>query len=373
MLIRVRACRFCGPFLPTLFLFVSGCANVTFSLQDGMKVPTPEAQYRAYGASITYGATLKDPARQAYPSLVAAHQHMSFANNAISGDQACDVLPRQVFPNKDLSSLEAPPVYSLLIGANDADLKGPGDYEAVYRLCHMAVITWLGLPVERKVVAGAKEFIASGPGVLDRSNPWTAWTTEGKGARVAATISTLDVGPIYAWVVIDDSSPASFGYSLDGETVGLRTSQTSPRIATNNGTGKSIAVLRFPRVSPGIHTVVLTQTNDGASGVSVLGIGAPGRDAAGLPAVLVGTITYQRHGAGGGGCVPGNESPCLEYNRIIESDVDTLAADGLNVRLFDTRKYMYATAAEMNDDIHPNQLGQLELSHAVEAVWPGID
>jgi lysophospholipase L1-like esterase len=59
----------------------------------------------------------------------------------------------------------------------------------------------------------------------------------------------------------------------------------------------------------------------------------------------------------------------LEYIRDIDADVRQFSADGLDVRLFDTRMYMFGTAAEMNDTLHPNALGQIELSHAVEASW----
>jgi hypothetical protein len=43
--------------------------------------------------------------------------------------------------------------------------------------------------------------------------------------------------------------------------------------------------------------------------------------------------------------------------------------DGLDVRLFDTRKFMLASSTEMNDATHPNVLGQTELSESVEASW----
>ena len=57
------------------------------------------------------------------------------------------------------------------------------------------------------------------------------------------------------------------------------------------------------------------------------------------------------------------------YIDDIVADVNLLAADGLNVRLFDTRAFMFGTPLEMNDPVHPNEYGQFELSHAVEAVW----
>jgi len=59
----------------------------------------------------------------------------------------------------------------------------------------------------------------------------------------------------------------------------------------------------------------------------------------------------------------------LEYIQDIEASVNLFSGDGLDVRLFDTRQYMFGTASEMNDSLHPDALGQVELSHSVEASW----
>jgi hypothetical protein len=85
-----------------------------------------------------------------------------------------------------------------------------------------------------------------------------------------------------------------------------------------------------------------------------------------MPTVLVGTLPYQY---GTGQCTVASDEPCLNYTQDVEADINIFLADGLDLRLFDTRKYMFATAAEMDDHYHPNVFGQTELSHAVEAVW----
>jgi hypothetical protein len=86
-----------------------------------------------------------------------------------------------------------------------------------------------------------------------------------------------------------------------------------------------------------------------------------------MPTVLAGTIPYQLNSAGT--CSYWSDEPCLSYILDIEADVKLFSGDGLDVRLFDTRQFMHATASEMNDSAHPNALGQLELSHAVEVSW----
>jgi hypothetical protein len=60
---------------------------------------------------------------------------------------------------------------------------------------------------------------------------------------------------------------------------------------------------------------------------------------------------------------------CQNYILDTEADVTIFSNDGLDVRLFDTRKYMFGSSLEMDDWVHPNELGQFELSHSVEASW----
>jgi hypothetical protein len=219
---------------------LGGCGTVHFN-----SAATSLAKYRAYGDSITYGATLSGLRLQAYPSLVGYAERVTFVNNAKSGDQACDVPARQIFPNLDSPDLQSRPTYSLLIGTNDVDLKGTGAYEAVFALCHLATLTWLGVPVEHKVLATGAAMAASGPGSLDTSNHWNAWTTGGLGASVQFKITTTAPGPIYAWPIIDDAISVEYAYSLDGVQSGIGNTQTRPAIITQNGSTKSLGFIRL--------------------------------------------------------------------------------------------------------------------------------
>ncbi|MGF7180815.1 hypothetical protein [Tunturiibacter psychrotolerans] len=333
-------------------------------------VPTSVAQYRAYGDSITHGFTLDDPATQSYPNLVAKYEHVTLANNALSANQACDVPTLQIFPNQDSPTLATHPTYSLLIGTNDVTFKGVGPYEAVFELCHQATISWFALPAESKVLAGGTVGVTTtGPGAIDTTNNWNSWTTGGLGSTVSFAITTSYAGPIYAWPRIDDDNPATYSYSVDGVVVGTGSVQTTPRIATSAAhTTNSLSFLRLPSVRAGKHVVTFTQTSAGANGVSVVGIGTPtGPSANSLPTVLVGTIPFHIQNPTDPCNFP--KGTCQVYIEDIEADVNLFSADGLNVRLFDTRKYMFGTPAEMNDMLHPNRLGQMELSRSVEALW----
>jgi len=375
LLRMVRASKPVNSALLFVTLISTGCASITTlplipsSVLASLPNPvaTSEAQYRAYGDSITAGATLSS-SEKPYPAFVAEFKNVTYANNAISSDQACDIPIRQIFPNEDFPTLATHPTYTILIGTNDVSQKEIGSYEAVFMLCQQAAISWLAVPTEYKVLATGSGVTTTGTGAIDGSNNWNAWTTGELGSTVSFTITTGQAGPIYAWPRIIDGNPGTYTYSLDGVVVGSSTTQTTPSIATKNGSSNSLGFLRLPSVPAGTHVVTFTQTSSGANGLSVVGIGTPTKRTTDLlPTVLVGTIPYQEPPSP---CASGSSnSPCQAYIQDIEIDVNLFAADGLNVRLFDTRKYMFGTAAEMNDVAHPNEFGQYELSHAVEASW----
>jgi len=359
---RTRNIMIAALMLGFVLLFIWGCASATTILQAG-------TQYQAFGDFITEGAMLTDPARQAYPSLVAGDEKVSFTNHANTGDQACDIAPRQIFAPGVQLAQSPQTTYTVLIGTNDVDVRGPGAYEPIFTQCHLAALAWLALPSVGKTLAGDTGFSATGPGAVDVTSGWSAWTTQGQGATVSFTITTSQPGAIYAWPVADDGSAATYTYALDGATIGSAEAKLSVNIATQNGTTRSLGFLRFANVPAGKHTVTFTQTNAGKDGVSVAAIGSPAA-AAGtqLPQILAGTVPRQQQTGANTGC-QSTDAPCLAYNADIATNVAQLAADGLNVNLFDTRKYLQGTAADMSDAVHPNAQGQKELSQAVTEAW----
>ena len=347
-------------------LFLNGCG---VTLRTAEQTTTDTVRYRAYGDSITYGSTLADPSTEAYPSLVAKTEQVTFVNRGAPGDEACDVPRGEIFKYADSPTLASRPTYSLLIGTNDVDHKGTGAYEAVFLLCHQASISWMGLPLEDKVLATDPRVTTTGGGSLDTTDHWNSWTTAGPGSSVSFPITTTGQGPIYAWPRIDDNNPGTYNYLLDGVMLGSGSTQTTPRISTFNHTINSLGFLRIPAVPPGPHVVTFIQTSPAAKGLSVVGVGAPLASSLGRrPTVLLGTVPPQRKGDTGFACGP-SDAPCEEYTQDIEADAALFAGDGLDVRLFDTHKYLSGTMADMSDALHPNVLGHMELSHAVESVY----
>jgi len=366
-----RCFSFCWKQLlvPGVFCLLAGiCACGGVFQSQTMEAFRRTVRYHALGDSITFGYSLSSPATQAYPVLVASHERIAadhFFNHAIPGDQACDVPTRQIFPAAIQPSSAERNIYSLLIGTNDVNVKGTGEYEQVFKLCHQASIAWLAVP--DKIAATDPSVVTSGAGRMDAAGNWNAWTIGAAGASITFTLTTTQNGPIYAWFRIDDGSTAASRYLLDGVELGSLQAGRSPAIATQNGTTHSLGFLRIPDVAAGTHTLKFMQR--GAAGFSVVAVGAPPAHSEGYrPIVLVGAIPYQMHVGYAGSCTI-SDAPCQQYNADIRADVNLFAADGLDVRLFNPRGFLSGAPVGMSDPVHPNAMGQYEISRAVESAW----
>ena len=328
----------------------------------------PATPYHAYGDSITAGYALADSSKN-YASLLADAEYLDLADRAIPGDQACDVPTRQIFPHADSPALNNDTLYSLLISTNDVDIRGIGPYESVFNLCHQATLAWLALPVEYKILPTDPRFVASGPTQVDDYNNWNALITQGAGAAVNVTFRRKVTGPVYVWYRIGDNNAGAFSYALDGNVLGHLTTATNPTLHTYNGSYDSFALLRIPDVLPGTHSLTITQTSLGTYDVGIVAIGVPPNvPHKGLPRLLVGTTPMQYNGWN----VPCNfpSSPnCAAYIADITSNVNLLAGDGLDIQLFDSRKYMSGTAQDMADGLHPNPTGHREILHSITDIF----
>jgi hypothetical protein len=357
--------------LPILNGYFQSAVSEARSIVPRSNSSNPAKVYHAYGASVAAGYTLKNPSIEAYPAVIAKAEQIELDNYGIPGAQACDMYPKEILKHLDSPTLAShiAYTYTLQVGTNDVNHKGAGAYESTYMRCHQAAIAWLALPLEYKVLANSSGVQTSGPGKLDKSSSGIAWTTAGNGASVSFSINTVHDGPIYAWPLMDNNNRATYTVSLDGKDIESTSVQPNPQMATKFGTTRSLGFLRISGVNAGSHVVKFTQTSSGTDGVSVIGIATPdGPSSDKLPTVLVGSITYQLHGNYGYACNL-TDDPCLQYNKDIQADVDLFAQDGLNVRFFDTRKYLKGASSEMNDPLHPNAFGQQEIAKSAEEVW----
>ena len=352
----------------SILIALSGCSQNNFLASVApVTVSSPATPtYHAYGDSITFGYGLASPSTTSYPAVFALNKNLAASNYAISADEVCDIPTRQIFPNQDNPNTTSQSIATVLIGTNDVGVKGVGSYEAVFNLCHRAALAWLATPAELKIAASSAT--ASGPTHIDTTANYNAVTTDAQNASLTFSFTRGQAGAVYLWYRIVDGSAGTFSWKLDGGSVQLLTTAVSPAIATHNGTTTSLALLRIPAVAAGTHSLVLTQTSSGASGMGIVALGTPlAGGLSGAPRVLAGTVPPQLVGSGEPCAL--DPTPCQAYNSDITANVSLLVGDGLNIQIFTSGKYMSATSADMIDALHPNVLGDQEIAHAVEDVY----
>ncbi|WP_047492736.1 SGNH/GDSL hydrolase family protein [Terriglobus sp. TAA 43] len=343
--------------LTGLLLLCSCGLPPTLIAPNGPLATYPVHAYVAVGDSITYGAYLSSPTTQSYPALIAYSRHWTGNNYAIGGDMACDVFPRQITPNRVAFSPSSGAVYSILIGTNDADTYGIGDYDSIFSNCQLAAITWLATRPEDKLFPGDTSVIPSGACTNSVSNG--AFTCLGPGALDFGSIKTTGA-PLYLWYTVSDaaSSDDTFTVSIDGT---LTTLDVKPRVSLTTGKGStsSIYLLRAP-LSAGLHHVQLTTR---ATNVSILALAS---NRSSKPVVVaVGDIPNQLL------TNPiASVASQLAYTQISRQNVETAISDGLDVRAVNDRDYMLGTSAEMHDQLHPNFQGQVNLAVAFASQLP---
>ena len=348
----------------------SGSGTTTGSGTSTTPILSPlyslDTYYNAYGDSITAGSGLGSPSIEGFPALLSGYTSLSHHDYGIGNSQACDLSATEIFPNLDNPNLARPGLYTLLIGTNDADYRGPGPYEAVFNLCQQASIAWLALPAEDKILATSPIVTSAGATHLE-STDWNALATDAQGATITFPLTLAATGPVYVWYRILDSNLGSFTTSLDGVVIASATTGTDPAIATANGGASSLALLRLPSLSAGSHSLTFTQTSAAAYGLGIVALGIPPvNPPSTMPQVYVGTTPPQL--IGGGAPCDVNPTPCQAYTLDITNNVALLAADHLSVTLFNTGKYMTATPPDMLDPVHPNGTGNLQILHAIEDV-----
>ena len=315
--------------------------------------------YHSFGDSITAGYLLAD-AQDAYPYLIGDDLGFAVLDYAIGGSQACDLAPTQIFPNKENPSIASAMLYSVMIGTNDSARNVAG-YTTDFSECYQAAIAWLAVPSEFKVRANNPSVTTHGGGVLETDNNWDSWTTSSQGSSITFPLTVSSARPLYIWARMIDGDTGAYSYSLDGAVVGNSATGPNLDIRTNNGSSDSLQLLRIPSVPAGSHTITLTQTSSGGT-MRIVGIGVPPDTRQGAPVVLASDIPYSLNTAITG--CSGTATPSLMYMTEIENAVELLNGDALNIAYIPTREYMFGTAAELEDLVHPNAVGHKELSNA---------
>lgn len=353
---------------------VTSSSNTTTPASTSSNLPSSaittssvSSAYHAYGDSITYGYTLSDPAMQAYPVLAGQAAGLTVTDRGNPGDLACDVSGFAILPNDDSPSATSSLRYSLMVGTNDLDYEGTGVHELDYTRCLQGSLAWLAVPSEFKMLVSNTSVTEIGKGQTELRNGVTTRSFSVAGDTLSFHFNISFAAPIYVWYRMAYGNAGAFSWSIDGTAGGTPVSREYTPQISEHGFSSAMALLRIPSVPAGDHVLTLTETISAPAGMSIVGIGvAPPAGQVGLSRVLAGTIPRQLQG--GGSACDLNDAICTQYTADVKAAVALFAGDGLNVHLFDSRAYTTGTTADMNDRLHPNQLGHQEIAHAVEDV-----
>jgi hypothetical protein len=351
-------------------------ATTSQVLQASTHIAEGDSITAGYEAGGVYNVTnLAD----AYSALVAADENAALTVRAIGGQQACDMVTSQTI--KDLSSIDKnSAIYTMIIGTNDAHVKGTGAYEAVYQNCHKAAIAWNAV---------GNKYAANSTNCTD-TGTWAPWnptspalpSLTGEYTITAGSTKSCNLftptGTLYAWVWLQDGATSTYTYSVDGGTAVPMTTATTPTISTQNGGAYGYGLIRVTGLTANAtHTILFIATNAGNNnGVAIAAIGTPpAQGTYGAPRVFVGGVPKQQGDA--------QSAITAQYNADALADVNLLAGDGLSVYFVPVRNYLCTSVvsgvcynsygvADMNPPavdaggFHPNQVGHNDLKQAFE-------
>jgi lysophospholipase L1-like esterase len=317
----------------------SGVSNAAFNTAT---------TFDAFGDSITLGTGASTSALN-YVNLIASRRGWTVTNHGAGGDmvpdQADDVIALTV-GNGSQSTL--------MLGTNDAPTYGTdASKQAAFRLGHLHHAAYLAIPNSRKTFGQAGS----------TSGTWTNDTTYGSGVMkasevVASTHTTTIYGTVaYVAMLQQHTNTSTYSISIDGVSQGTFNSDPGVTITTAHGIAYSPALRRFPGLTEGAHTVVVTVVS-AAVGHKVFVIwtgGNLGSKTKTGPNVWVGNIP--RLSAAEYVTLSSTAAVTATFNGIIRSNVQTLANDGLNVALVDSGSRMDPTTNLDADGIHPNDSG----------------
>jgi hypothetical protein len=316
--------------------------------------------YHAFGDSITVGSGANTNAN-AYAYLLSSDEDSPLTDRGINGEQACDMGDLEVFPNENPATTYNA-LYTMMIGTNDANVKGLGSYEAVFNTCEQAAVAWLAIPSQYKVFGQSASTTETGTWSSDNTyQTGIGIQSTANGSTLAIPITTTGA-PVYIWYRIKDGNGGAFTYNIDGGANISVNAFTSPAIATQNGGTEGVALARIPNVAAGAHTINFTVTSatSVSNFVSILAVGTvPNIVYYQSPKVFVGGVLRQQNDT--------DSAATAAYNADVSTNVSLLAGDGLSVYFVNDRNYVNSTT-DMANFLHPNNTGHRHLADAFEAV-----
>ena len=325
-------------------------------------MPIQQSIYTAYGDSITSGTGASAYFATAYAPLLAADAGATMHNWAVPGMLSCNIAALGAFAHPAPQVSDGASYVTLMGGTNDSNVGDVGPAEINFNLCEQASVSWLAIPNTSKSLAQSSSCVKQGSWSIDSSKPDAEMVSHTQGDKMDCSITTSG-GPAYFWYALADGNGGTFSYSVDGGSSVTVQSQSLVPMANGNGTeAAGVFVTRLTGLASGAHHVVFTVTSatSASNTVILFGVGTvPAAGAASGPHVFVGGVPYQRD--------DNRSAQTAKYNADVIANVNLLQGDGLPVHFVNVRNYLHGTSAEMQDTLHPNDTGHMNLKNAFEA------
>ena len=307
------------------------------------------------GDSITAGNDSTGTASRYVNLINAAVGSPTLTNNGVGGSFACDVNNR-IF-NDENPGTTSTTLETIMVGINDAvNGPGPGAYEPVFNLCHLATLSWLAIPSTLKTSANSQ---------LPASN-WSVDNTYSQIAGAQATAynaslvipytTTIEGQQVFVWYRIINSGTGMFNLTdSGGAPTQSITSFTVPAVTAQSYTQSvGVALLYNKTRAAGTYSVTVNVNSISSGTVSILGVGvSPPSITPTTPTVWVGGVTR----------LLGDQlqASTTAYDRDVQADVALLDSYGLAVYYVNTANYFMSVAGS---DMSGNQ-GQSATSNCI--------
>lgn len=281
--------------------------------------------YGVYGAS--------------FPSLLADGLGASLLNRAVSGamvpDQAAYVYGSNLAPTD---------VATLMLGTNDERIYGESE---------------LKCGLFQSGLAALAAFIAASPIKAINAGTYAgAWGDTyaygvGKNSYVQGSRCTFSVSgtTVLIGYIRQASNHGQFSVKIDGVLVGVY-SNNGDGITSAAGVSYGPALLRFPGLADGVHTVEI-EVVSATSASNRVYVDWWAGNKVGTPVKIANTPYALAYSSGG------TRANVDAYNEAIAQVVSDLASDGLSVELIDVNSAL--GSADMSDDYHPNAEGHKKM------------
>lgn len=305
-----------------------------------------------------------------YPALGGAENGKGLTNRAIAGSKACDAVSAQIINASTPSvATSGNPLWIFEFGGVEASTIGTGAYEAAFKGCLGAGISWVLTP--NKILGSSGTQGGSGWGsdsgptgvfVASASAGATLTFTITPSASVPNAYNTNSCGTSpatgnYCTGVVhvlyknfSGGNTGSFTYAVDGG------SPVTVTPYSDAGATRGYSLLRIPNLSNTSHSIVLT-VGTNTQALSFGGVWTAPTTYSGK-ALVLGVLKEQSDA---------NSAATAAYDKDIADEVNQMANDELDVLFVPVRSYV--NVANMVGLI-PTATGHIQIAQALQGQIP---